>query len=137
MAIEFPITVNGVEKIEWRAPWESGWRGDDVGKFAMVRPCNKELNPENKTFLGLYLGDFRVMGGGISYNQETRQIHYVQPHGNPAIFVFDLRRVIFGYESWWGIIETEAQLQQITDADIENVWYVKALMALSEAEDEH
>lgn len=69
MAIEFPITVTGVEQREWLEPWEPGMRGSDVGKFAMIRPCNKELNPDGKTFLGLYLGDMRVMGGRTAIQQ--------------------------------------------------------------------
>lgn len=137
MAIDFPITVTGVEQREWLEPWEPGMRGSDVGKFAMIRPCNKELNPDGKTFLGLYLGDMRVMGGGLRYNKETQRIQFLEQYGNPAIFVFNLKRVVFGYASWWGIIESEEQLQQITDADIDDVWYVKALRALSaEVDDE-
>lgn len=131
MAIDFPITVTGVEQREWLEPWEPGMRGGDVGRFVMIRPCNKELNPDGKTFLGLYLGDMRVMGGGLRYNKETQRIQFLEQYGNPAIFVFDLKRVVFGYASWWGIIESEEQLQKITDADIDDVWYVKALRALS------
>ena len=44
----------------------------------------------------------------------------------------DLKRLVMGYESWWGIIESEEQLRQITNFDIENIWYVKALKALSD-----
>lgn len=45
---------------------------------------------------------------------------------NPAIFVPDLNRVVWGMESWWGPIESKEKLHQITDEDISNVWYVKA-----------
>lgn len=41
-----------------------------------------------------------------------------------------------GYESWWGFIKTVEDFQEITDEDISNVWYVKALKELSEQEQE-
>jgi hypothetical protein len=44
----------------------------------------------------------------------------------------DLARVVMGWESWWGEIRTPDDLRQITNADVENVWYVKALKTLSE-----
>ncbi len=47
--------------------------------------------------------------------------------GNPAIFDFDLGKVIYDYESWWGEIKDENHLRQITDKDTEDIWYVKAL----------
>ena len=45
--------------------------------------------------------------------------------GNPAIFVPELGKIIFGMESWWGRIKSEEELKDITDGDIENVWHVK------------
>ena len=53
---------------------------------------------------------------------------------NPAIYVFDLQRIIFGAESWWGIIENPEELKDITDDDINNIWYVKALKAMYKEE---
>jgi len=55
-----------------------------------------------------------------------------QEMGNPAMWVPDLNRVVMGWESWWGEIKSEEDLRQISDADIENVWYVKAIKALTE-----
>jgi len=57
-------------------------------------------------------------------------------YGNPAIFVFDLNEIIFGYESWWGVIESEKQLKEITNDVIDNVWYVKALKQIDELDKE-
>lgn len=42
------------------------------------------------------------------------------------------KTVVFGCNSWWRLIESESQLKTITDADIDNVWYVRALRALTE-----
>lgn len=47
---------------------------------------------------------------------------------------FDLQRIIFGAESWWGIIESLEELKDITDDDINNIWYVKALKAMHKDE---
>jgi len=50
---------------------------------------------------------------------------------NPAIFVFELNKIIYGMESFWAIIETKEDLKDITKDDIDNVWYVKLLKQLS------
>jgi len=81
--------------------------GAQPGEFVSVRPCGDEHG--NKTYLGIYVGDVNI---GIP---------------NPCIWVPDLKEYIFGCESWWGRIKSPEQLRQITDADIENVWYVRAL----------
>jgi hypothetical protein len=72
----------------------------------------------------------------VFYNPEEKQLA-VYFGSNPAIFVPDLNKVIFGYESWWGEIKSPEELREITDDDIQNVWYVKALKMLEakEAED--
>ncbi len=91
-----------------------GW-SCDPGTFVSIRPCAEEY--DNKTFLGVYIG-------ALSVNNMTH---------NPCIWVPDLQEYIFGFESWWGEIETPEQLHDISDADIQNVWYVRALKQLAEA----
>ena len=92
-----------------------GW-SCDPGSFVSVRPCGDEY--EDKTYLGLYVGEVAI--------GDTMSLH------NPCIWVPDLKQYIFGCESWWGVIDSEDDLRKITDADIENVWYVRALKELSE-----
>lgn len=70
----------------------------------------------------------------ISHNPDTKELS-VSFDNNPAIFVFDLNKIIYGCESFWGIIETETDLKQITDQDIDSIWYVKALRQLGKGED--
>lgn len=121
--IEYPIEVSKINQdINM-----SGYRDDEIGKFVRIRPCSKEY--QNKTYLGLYLGELPV-GFQISHNSETKELN-VRFNTNPAIFVFDLKKIIYGCESWWGFIESEEELKTITDIDIDNVWYVKALKMLS------
>lgn len=40
-------------------------------------------------------------------------------------------------ESWWALIKGPEHLKEITDGDIQSVWYVQALKAMTEAESEH
>jgi len=122
--IEYPIEVSKINQDTNM----SGFRDDEIGRFIRVRPCANEY--QNKTYLGLYLGELPV-GLQISHNSETKELN-VRFNINPAIFVFDLKKIIYGCESWWGFIESEDELRTITDIDIENVWYVKALEALSQ-----
>lgn len=117
--IQYPIEVSGID-----IPDRKGYRaGSQTGKFVKIRPCK-----EDKTFLGIYLGEIDA-GMMVQHSRETKELK-IYRHFNPAIFVPDLNKVVFGCESWWGIIESEDDLKEITNDDIENVWYVKALKTL-------
>lgn len=124
MYIEYPIEVS---KINTNA---DKYKDSRTGKFAKIRPC--EEGYEGKTYLGLYLGEMPI-GHHITHNSETKELN-VSFSNNPAIFVFDLNKIVYGMESWWGIIESEEDLKEITNHDIENVWYVKALKELSNSQ---
>lgn len=97
-----------------------------TGDFVAVRPCSKEYS--NKTFLGVYLGE-AALSQGIKL--EDGKLKTNLSHYNPAIFVPDLNEIIYGCGSWWGKIESAEDLKQISDTDINNVWYVKALKNLN------
>lgn len=102
------------------------YRHEPNGKFVKIRPCAEEYN--NKTYLGLYIGNVAL---GFSYNMnDEHQIVMQMDHHNPGIFVFELNKVIYGCESWWGEIGKPEDLKDITDLDINNVWYVQALKSL-------
>jgi hypothetical protein len=66
--------------------------------------------------------------GGLYYIEE-KEI-FVTQMLNPVIFIPDIMRVVLGIESWWSVIRKPEDLKQITDADIQNVWYVKALKSM-------
>lgn len=99
----------------------------DAGAFVSIRPCAAAYG--NKTYLGLYLGDM-ALGLSLGYDDKTMNIVPRRGSYNPAIYVFDLKKIIYGAESWWGEIESEKDLHNISDMDINNVWYVKALQQL-------
>lgn len=124
VGIEYPITVTGITHRSERAV-ENGRR--NTGCFVAIRPCDKDL--AGKTFLGVYLGDIAT-DARAAFNPKTGVLEVGLSMHNPAIWVPDLKKIVFGMESWWGVLRKPDDLKQITDADIQNVWYVKALQAL-------
>lgn len=123
----YPLTVSNITANE--NSYSYMLRGSlscygNVGKWVSIRPVTD--NPDGKTYLGLLLGSFAT-GVSAQYYKETQELVLSQAHHNPAIFVFELNRVVFGNDSWWAIIKDADQLRQITDQDINSVWYVRAL----------
>lgn len=121
--LELPVSVTG---IHFEGALVEDWRKKS-NHLVRVRPCGKEF--EGKTFLGLYLGDI-ARTVGCTYDRESGVLGvYVGAH-NPAIWVPSLQQLIFGCESWWGIIESEDQVREISDEAIDGIWYVQAMKAL-------
>lgn len=116
--IEHPITVSKINH-----KMREYWKDKNCGQLVKIRPCGKEYG--DKTYLGFLLGDlpFTLY---ITYDPETLELS-CSTTGNPAIFIPELRKIIFGMESWWSGVESEEELRDITDDDIENVWYVNML----------
>lgn len=100
------------------------------GSWVAVRPVATAY--EGKTFLGIYLGDLPFGPWQCGYYTKKSELTVIV-RTNPCIFVPELGKNIWGYESWWGELSSPEDLKQITDADIENVWYVQALRALAKA----
>ena len=126
--IEYPITVNDIECEQLKYN-EDTWHCK-MGSLVKVRPCGEEYG--NKTYLGFYLGDLPL---GITGSfKEAEGIYKVGTLSNPAMYVTELRKIIFGCGSWWSEIKSEDDLKQITDDDIENTWYVKLAKALQQSE---
>lgn len=117
--IKYPIEVNTLETFRLKPERVE----PTVGQYASVRPCGEEYG--NKTYLGIYLGRLPV-GQFTTFHPETKNLAVVMKQ-NPALYVPELKKIIYGMESWWALVETEADLKQITDTDIADVWYVKAL----------
>ena len=122
--IEFPINVNSVSLDNERI--SSSYKNMDCGKYVAVRICE---NDNDKTYLGIYLGDF-VIGNNYSYNRAKEELSIIAMT-NPTIFIPELNKIVFGMESWWYELEKPEDLQEITNEDIDNVWYVQALKMLS------
>lgn len=123
MFIEYPLEISAIN----HSSKKGDYKRSSTGKFAKIRPCAEKY--QGKTYLGLYLGELPI-GNNISFNPETKELN-VSFSTNPAIFVFDLGEIVYGMESWWSLIGTEEDLKDITDEDINSVWYMKALRELS------
>lgn len=127
MKIKYPIEVNGI------VSGQSKTIEDDfehkVGELIRIQPCSKDY--EGKTFLGIYMGRI-AKSNMVSYNQVTKELSIEFCLHNPAIFVPDLNKIIYGYESWWSKIDSMNDLKDITNEEIQNVWYVRALKQISE-----
>ena len=46
---------------------------------------------------------------------------------NPAIYVFELKKIIYGCESYWSVINDPNDFEDITKETLDNVWYVQLL----------
>lgn len=121
----FRNAIREIEEVKYQdIKYNQAFHGYEMGAWAAIRPVAKEYN--SKTFLGIFLGELPFQSV-LSVDKKVLNVHAA---GNPAIYVPDLKKIIFGYESWWHVIKTPEDLATITDKDIENVWYVKALKEL-------
>jgi hypothetical protein len=113
-AAEQPMVIRGVvwteREIKMRSP-----------RLVAIRPCDG-----TKTYVGIHIGNLPI-GVSTKYDRRSGVMEIGLGVGNPAVVVPMLGKIVFGYESWWGPIESEDDLKQISDEDIENVWYVKAM----------
>lgn len=126
--IEYPITVNDIECEQLKYN-DDTWHCK-MGSLVKVRPCGEEYG--NKTYLGFYLGDLPLCITGSF--KEAEGIYKVGTLSNPAMYVPELRKIIFGCGSWWSAIKSPDEIKDITDDDISNVWYVKLAKALENTE---
>lgn len=120
--IEYPVTVNGINK-SFHKYWENN---EECGTLVKIRPCNEEYG--SRTYLGILLGHLPV-GISVTHNERTCELT-AATFSNPAIFVPELKKIIFGMESWWGKIEDPEEIKVITDEEIHNLWYVKRMKEL-------
>ena len=97
--MDLPITVETIEFDAGTAFSQKLLFGGECGDFVSIRPCG-----DDKTYLGILLGEIS-QSAYAGFNRETKALHVGYGARNPAIFVPDLKRVVFGYESWWGKIK--------------------------------
>ena len=118
--IEYPITVNSIDTqpIKYDGSWHS-----KIGQLVAVRPCGEEYG--NKTYAGIYLGDLPLYIYH-SLNEESGVLR-AGIHNNPAMFVPELRKIIFGCASWWKTIDSVEDAKEISDQEITKTWYVQLL----------
>ena len=122
--IEYPLTIQGIEnrKIDTRG------LGHECGCLCEISPCAEEY--EGKSYLGIYLGDLPISIHS-SHNRKTG-ILTNSTMNNPAIFVPELKKIIYGCESFWREINSIEDFEGISNEEIENTWYVKMLKGFVE-----
>lgn len=141
---EYPLIVNKIAVKQSRPVQSQPGPGNPSrvksGDLAQVRSCREEHG--DKTRLGICIG-YVPIGFEVKLDAKTRGMDkqgrdvgdlLIEPSRlNPAFFVFELNDVICGFESWWQTIKSPEDLKQITDADIQNVPYLKAILREREA----
>ena len=85
--------------------------------------------------LRLNLQDEGEHKNGTSYKESTGQL-INSTMNNPAIFVPELKKIIYGCESWWKTIRSVDEFSKISNEDINNTWYVKLLQSMDQPEEE-
>lgn len=110
--VEYPITVHEIEN----KPIDTSGLGHEAGSLVAIRPCAKEYN--EKTYIGIYIGDLPIQIL-TSYKESTGQ----------------LKKIIYGCESWWKTIRSVDEFSKISNEDINNTWYVKLLQSLDHTEE--
>lgn len=111
---------------------ESCLLGGCCGDLVKVRPCASRYG--GKTYLGILIGE-AAMGVHADYQEQPKQLDIAFCSYNPVIFIPELKKLVYGMESWWSRIKSKDDLKDITDGDIQNVWYVQILKNMPE-EDE-
>lgn len=122
--IEYPLTIQGIDNAEI----DTMGLGHECGALCEISPCDKEY--EGKSYIGIYLGDLPIAIMS-SHNPKTGILEN-RTMNNPAIFVPELKKIIYGCESWWREIKSIEDFKGISKEDIENTWYVKLLKGMGE-----
>lgn len=129
-AMGWALALSRYRDIDYQgdSPIKPGLFGHKPGTPVRVRPCGDEY-PDDKTYFGILIGDVAT---GVGHMVKDSTLIARLSGYNPAIIIPELGKVVFGYESWWGVIESEEDMDKlITDETIRNVWYVKAIKEMS------
>lgn len=116
--IEYPVTINGIQNEDIN----TDGIGHACGALCEVRPCGDEYG--GKSYIGIYVGELPI---GIMTTLSKDGVLKNCTVNNPAIFVPELRKLVYGRESWWHELKSIDDFKGISDDDIENTWYVKLL----------
>lgn len=119
--IKYPLTIKGME-ITFSDDCKRSL--SKCGQLVKIIPCGEEYG--NKTYLGILLGDLPI-STIISFHPDSEKLH-IGAMTNPSIFIPELKKIVYGCESWWKKIENPEDLKEITTDDIQNTWYVKLLI---------
>lgn len=125
--IEYPVPISAVD-----VEISMASRNLKPGTPVAVRLAGSD----DRTYFGIYLAEMPVSFAdavAIGLHVATHLLR-VSSSSNPAMFVPDLGRVVWGLESWWTKIESEAHLRAITDDEISKALYVQLIKSLAARE---
>ena len=117
--IEYPLTIQEIEN----TPIDTVGIRKSCGELCEVTLAKKDTG--KKSYLGIYFGDLPI-GIQSTYDTKTGKLNNFAVK-NPAIYVFELKRIVYGCESWWRIIKSLDEFKGIPMDEIENTWYVRLL----------
>lgn len=103
--IEYPIEVASIELAEGFDLYKKS-----IGRIVRIKPCFEET--EEKEYLGIFLGEL-FSCNAVSYKRKEKHLT-VTPVLNPAIYVPELKQIVYGYESWWSFIENKDEISLIS-----------------------
>lgn len=89
---------------------------------------------QNNRSKGIDIGCYDDDVDRLRYKESTGQL-INSTMNNPAIFVPELKKIIYGCESWWKTIQSVDEFSKISNEDINNTWYVKLLQSLNHTEE--
>lgn len=115
--IEYPIVVDKIDTSAF----------DKLYDYSYCKPGTlvsiRTVGEDKKTYFGISIGDL-PLNPSVFYNSDSKTLRFgVQ--SNPAFFVPDLNKVVFGAESFWCKIEDMDHFKEITDSSIKSQWYMK------------
>jgi len=125
-----PREIMGIEFESEPRPFKRSWcQKEGTGTtWVSVRPC---AGPNTgSTLLGVLIGEVAI-GARSRIVPETSTLHVSLSFHNPLIFIPKTGQVVLGAESWWGEIESPEALREITNEDIDGLWYMQAMKSLS------
>lgn len=117
--IEFPLSVN---KIKNEPITVTGIK-QEIGCLCKINPCAEEYC--GKTYIGIYIGDLPIAIYN-SFNKETGVLSN-KTMNNPAIYVPEFKKIIYGCESWWQEITSIEELERDSERNINDTWYLQFL----------
>lgn len=124
--IEYPLTINGIENEPINT--EPFLTNAKCGDLCEIKPCAKEY--DEKSYIGFYIGNLPI-NIHSTFDLKTKILKNTTMT-NPAIFVPELKKIVYGCESWWRKIESVEDFKGISEEDIDNTWYVKLLKKFEE-----
>lgn len=91
--IQYPITVKEIIN----RPIEDS-RKDKIGSPVKIQICQED-GKVSRSYDGIFMGELCIEIH-TAYNEQTQTVINT-PISNPAIYVPELKRLVYGYESFW------------------------------------